>query len=87
MVDHPEVSVVEGKQVSVLELKVAKSDIGEIIGKRGRNSLAIRTILRAASAKRKKRTIPESIENEKPQKPYTGDKIEKLLKDKNINIA
>ncbi len=65
MVDHPEqieVSVVEGNRVSVLELKVAKADMGKIIGKRGRNAGAIRTILGAASAKVKKRTILEIIE-------------------------
>lgn len=65
MVDHPEqieVSEVEGTRVSVLELKVAKADMGKIIGKQGRNAHAIRTILGAASAKVKKRTILEIIE-------------------------
>jgi len=65
MVDHPEqveVSEVKGNRVSVLELKVAKADMGKIIGKQGRNARAIRTILGAASAKVKKRTILEIIE-------------------------
>ena len=65
MVDHPEqveVSEVEGSRVSVFELKVAKVDIGKIIGKQGRNARAIRTILFAASAKVKKRTVLEIIE-------------------------
>jgi predicted RNA-binding protein YlqC (UPF0109 family) len=65
MVDHPEqveVSEVEGKHIKVLEVKVAKEDIGKIIGKQGRNAQAIRTILNAASAKTKKRTIMEIIE-------------------------
>ncbi len=65
MVDHPEqveISEVEGSRVSVLELKVDKADMGKIIGKRGRNAGAIRTILGAASAKVKKRTILEIIE-------------------------
>jgi len=65
MVDHPEqieVSEVEGKHSTVLEVKVAKEDIGKIIGKQGRNAQAIRTILNAASAKTKKRTIMEIIE-------------------------
>ncbi len=65
MVDHPEqveVSEVKGHRVSVLELKVAKADMGKIIGKQGRNAGAIRTILGAASAKVKKRTILEIIE-------------------------
>jgi predicted RNA-binding protein YlqC (UPF0109 family) len=65
LVDHPEqvaISEVEGKQSTVLEIKVAKEDIGKIIGKKGRNAQAIRTILNAASAKAKKRTIMEIIE-------------------------
>ncbi len=65
MVDHPEqieISEITSKQVTILELKVAKADIGKIIGKRGGNVRAIRTILGAASAKVKKRTILEIIE-------------------------
>ena len=65
LVDHPEqveVLEVEGEQILVLELKVAKEDIGKIIGKQGRTAQAIRTILNAASAKAKKRTIMEIIE-------------------------
>ena len=64
LVDHPdqvEVSEIEGKEIAVLELKVAKEDIGKIIGKQGRTAQAIRTILNAASAKAKKRTIMEII--------------------------
>ncbi len=56
LVDHPEqveVLEVEGEQVLVLELKVAKEDIGKIIGKQGRTARAIRTILSAASGKAK----------------------------------
>ena len=65
LVDHPEqveISEVEGKQSTVLEIKVAKEDIGKIIGKQGRTAQAIRTILNAASGKKKKRTIMEIIE-------------------------
>ncbi len=65
LVDHPEaveVFEVEGKQTSVIELKVAKDDIGKIIGKQGRTARAIRTILSAASAKIKKRSVFEIIE-------------------------
>ncbi len=65
MVDYPEaveVSEVEGEQISVIELKVAKDDLGKIIGKQGRNAHAIRTILSAASAKIKKRSVLEIIE-------------------------
>jgi predicted RNA-binding protein YlqC (UPF0109 family) len=65
LVDHPEevsVTEVEGNQTSVLEIKVAKEDLGKIIGKQGRTARAMRTILGAASAKLKKRTVLEIIE-------------------------
>ncbi len=65
LVDSPEevtVSEVEGNQTSVLELKVAKEDLGKVIGKQGRTARAMRTILSAASAKIKKRTVLEIIE-------------------------
>ncbi len=60
--DEVEVSEVEGNQTSVLELKVAKEDLGKVIGKQGRTARAMRTILSAASAKVKKRTVLEIIE-------------------------
>jgi uncharacterized protein len=65
LVDNPDqvlVSEIEGNQTSVLELKVAKEDLGKIIGKEGRNARAMRTILGAASAKLKKRTVLEILE-------------------------
>jgi predicted RNA-binding protein YlqC (UPF0109 family) len=65
LVDRPEdvsVTEVEGNQTSVLELKVAKEDLGKVIGKQGRTARAMRTILSAASAKLKKRTVLEIIE-------------------------
>lgn len=65
LVDHPEqviVTEVEGNQTTVLELKVAKEDIGKVIGKQGRTARAMRTILSAASAKIKKRTVLEIVE-------------------------
>lgn len=65
LVDHPDqvsVSEVEGNQTSVLELKVAKEDLGKVIGKQGRTARAMRTILSAASAKLKKRSVLEIIE-------------------------
>ncbi|MFO7557036.1 MAG: KH domain-containing protein [Desulfobacterales bacterium] len=65
LVDRPElveVSEVEGNQTSVLELKVAKEDLGKVIGKQGRTARAMRTILSAASAKLKKRSVLEIIE-------------------------
>jgi predicted RNA-binding protein YlqC (UPF0109 family) len=65
LVDNPEqvdVSEVEGNRTSVLELKVAKEDLGKVIGKQGRTARAMRTILSAASAKLKKRSVLEIIE-------------------------
>ena len=65
LVDNPEdvvVTEIQGQQASVLELKVAKEDIGKIIGKHGRTAQAIRTILSAASTKIRKRCILELIE-------------------------
>ena len=65
LVDHPEevsVKEVEGNQTSVLELKVAKEDLGKVIGKQGRTAQAIRTILSAASGKTGKRYVLEIVE-------------------------
>ncbi len=65
LVDNPEeVSVTElkGEQTTVIKLKVAKEDLGKIIGKQGRTAMAIRTILGAASTKMKKRSVLEILE-------------------------
>lgn len=65
LVDYPEkveVSEVEGEQTSVIELKVAKEDLGKVIGKQGRTARAMRTLLSAASAKIKKRSVLEILE-------------------------
>ena len=65
LVDNPEevvVREVEGEQTSVLELSVAKEDLGKVIGKQGRTARAIRTLLGAASAKAKKRVVLEILE-------------------------
>ncbi len=65
LVDNPDsvqVRELEGEQTSVLELKVAKEDIGKVIGKQGRTARAMRTILGAAATKAKKRTVLEILE-------------------------
>jgi predicted RNA-binding protein YlqC (UPF0109 family) len=65
LVDHPDqvrVSEVEGEKTSVIELYVAKEDLGKVIGKQGRTAKAIRTILSAASTKIHKRAVLEIIE-------------------------
>jgi uncharacterized protein len=66
LVDNPDevkVTEVEGDQTSVLELKVAKEDLGKVIGKQGRTARAMRTLLGAASAKIRKRTVLEIVED------------------------
>ena len=65
LVDKPEevvVTEIEGEQTSVIELKVAKEDLGKVIGKQGRTARAMRTILSACSTKINKRSVLEIIE-------------------------
>lgn len=65
LVDNPdavEVNEIEGEQTSVIELKVAKDDLGKVIGKQGRTARSMRTILSAASTKLRKRSVLEIIE-------------------------
>jgi len=66
LVDNPEevkVTEIMGDQTSVLELKVAKEDLGKVIGKQGRTARAMRTLLSASSAKIRKRTVLEIVED------------------------
>jgi predicted RNA-binding protein YlqC (UPF0109 family) len=65
LVDKPEevvVTEIGGAQSSVIELKVAKEDLGKVIGRQGRTARAMRTILGGASAKMKKRCVLEILE-------------------------
>ena len=65
LVDFPEkvnVNEVNGEQTTVIELKVAKDDLGKVIGKQGRTARSMRTILSAASTKLKKRSVLEIVE-------------------------
>lgn len=65
LVDNPEqvlVTEVEGEQTTVLELRVAPSDLGKVIGKQGRTARCIRTLLGAAGMKLKKRFVLEILE-------------------------
>jgi predicted RNA-binding protein YlqC (UPF0109 family) len=65
LVDNPDqvkVSEIEGEQTSVIELKVAKEDLGKVIGKQGRTARAMRTILAASSTKNHKRSVLEILE-------------------------
>jgi len=65
LVDNPEqvqINAIEGSQTTVLELRVAESDMGKVIGKHGRTANAIRTLLNAASGKTRKRYMVEIVE-------------------------
>ena len=65
LVDKPEMVTVhelKGRNTSVIELRVAKEDIGKVIGKKGRNAEALRTILGAAATKERKTYVLEIID-------------------------
>ena len=65
LVDSPDqvvVSEVVGEQNTVLELRVAQSDLGKVIGKQGRTARSIRTLLGAAGMKLRKRFVLEILE-------------------------
>jgi hypothetical protein len=65
LVDQPDVVSVKevyGEFTSVLELKVAQTDLGKVIGKQGRTAGAMRTLLNAVAAKEKKRTVLEIVQ-------------------------
>jgi predicted RNA-binding protein YlqC (UPF0109 family) len=60
--DAVEVKEIEGETTSVLELKVAKEDLGRIIGKQGRTANSIRTILNAAASRTNRKIVLEIVE-------------------------
>ncbi len=65
LVDRPDdvsVSEIAGEQTVVLELRVAKEDLGKVIGKQGRTVKSMRAILNAAASKMRKRADLEIIE-------------------------
>ncbi len=65
LVDLPDevvVNEVSGEQTTVLELRVAQSDLGKVIGKQGRTARSIRTLLGAAGMKLHKRFVLEILE-------------------------
>jgi len=65
LVDNPDqvrVSEIQGEKTSVIELSVAKEDLGKVIGKQGRTAKAMRTILSATSTKLRKHSVLEIIE-------------------------
>jgi predicted RNA-binding protein YlqC (UPF0109 family) len=60
--DEVQVNEVAGEHATVVELKVAKNDLGKVIGKQGRTARSMRTILAAASTKLNKRSVLEIVE-------------------------
>jgi predicted RNA-binding protein YlqC (UPF0109 family) len=65
LVDNPEevqVNEIDGERTIVLELRVAQSDMGKVIGRRGQNARALRILLAGASAKLGKRSVLEILE-------------------------
>ena len=65
MVDAPDqviVKEVDGASTTVLELSVAKSDLGMVIGRKGNNINAIRTLMSASGAKQRKKVLIELME-------------------------
>ncbi len=65
LVDNPDevvVTEVQGEQTTVLELRVAQTDLGKVIGKQGRTARAMRTLLAAAGMKHEMRAVLEILE-------------------------
>ena len=60
--DEVEIKEIEGNVTTILELKVAKEDLGKVIGKQGKTAHAMRSILNATATKLKKRAVLEIIE-------------------------
>lgn len=60
--DSVEVKETHGDTASVLELRVAKEDLGRIIGKQGRTAKSIRTILNAVASRTSRKVVLEIIE-------------------------
>jgi len=65
LVNHPdavEVNETQGETASVLELRVAKEDLGRVIGKQGRTAKSIRTLVNAAALRSNRRVVLEIVE-------------------------
>ena len=72
LVDNPDqirVRVIEGEQITKLELRVHPSDIGKVIGREGRMANSIRTILGAAGWKLRRRVMLEIVSGQAPSSP------------------
>ncbi len=65
LVDNPDevqVRELEGESTSIYELRVAKEDLGKVIGRRGRTARAMRTILNCSTVKKGRRAVLEIVE-------------------------
>jgi predicted RNA-binding protein YlqC (UPF0109 family) len=65
LVNHPdavEVKETAGEAASVLELRVAKEDLGRIIGRQGRTAKSIRTLLNASASRTNRKVVLEIVE-------------------------
>ena len=62
--DAVNVTETEREGVPVLELRVARADLGRVIGKEGRTAKALRAILNAAAARKNQRVLLEIVEQE-----------------------
>ena len=66
LVDYPEkivINEIKGEQTTILELKVAPSDMGKVIGKQGRIAKSIRAILKASAIHNNQRVTVEIIQS------------------------
>jgi len=68
LVDNPDavdVSLIEGKNTAIIELRVAPEDVGKVIGKSGRTANALRTLLSAVASRQSQKIVLEIIEEKK----------------------
>ena len=75
LVDFPDEVVVtetESEKGTILELRVAQSDMGKVIGKQGRIARALRTVVKAAATREKKKVIVEIISEEEFEEENGG---------------
>jgi predicted RNA-binding protein YlqC (UPF0109 family) len=67
LVNHPdevEVKEIQGETAAILELRVAKDDLGRIIGKQGRTAKSIRTLLNAVASRTNRKVVLEIVEEQ-----------------------
>ena len=83
LVDYPEqvsVNKIESNNTVIIELTVAKSDIGKVLGKEGRTANAIRSILNAMAGKTRKRLMLEIVESRIDLMPFNDIELQRIKK-------